>query len=480
MARLRRTWGQRILIGFNCLLVLACLAAAAGLYYADRSVSEVPRLALGSALAEDKPASAAQNILLVGVDDSSNLAEDDPVLRGRGGEKNTDTIMILRVDPGSDQAYLLSLPRDLWVEIANTGKNDKINAAQALGGPENLIATIKSNFGIEIDHYAQVNLAGFKDLVGAVDGVPLYFPWPARDKNSGLAIEEPGCITLDPDQALALTRSRYFEKFENGRWQQDPIADLGRIQRQQLFMRAALKRAISKGVRNPFTLNELVSVAQNSVRLDDTFTGGQIVDLGMEFRDFNPDSLVMFTAPVVNAGFARTSALKLVDADAQPILDIFRGASVEGDTNASTAVEIRNGTGVAGQGSATLGAFADLGFFAVRSIDANSSEDPTITVVRFQPGQEAKAVEVARHIDGPFRFQEDTGLIDVNVAVVTGDGFVGVRAEPVDAAAVEAKLPTTTTTTALPDMPTAVESTTTTTVEDNPFVPTIPEGVSCG
>src|SRR6187402_1506286 len=101
MARPRRTWGQRILIGFNCLLVLACLAAAAGLYYADQTVSEIPRLALGSALAADKPSSEPQNILLVGVDDSSGVAADDPLLTGRGGEKNTDTIMILRVDPAA-------------------------------------------------------------------------------------------------------------------------------------------------------------------------------------------------------------------------------------------------------------------------------------------------------------------------------------------------------------------------------------------
>ncbi len=479
MARPRRTWGQRTIIGLNCLLVLVCLVAAAGLVYADRSVSEIPRVALGSALAEDKPASEPQNILLVGIDDGSDLAQGDPVLNGRGSSLNTDTIMILRLDPAADNASLLSLPRDLWVKIGDTNMNGRLNSAQALGGPENLITTIKNNFGIEIDHYAQVNLAGFKDLVSAVDGVPVYFPWPARDRNSGLAIDDPGCITLDPDQALALARSRYFEKYEDGRWSTDGSSDLGRIQRQQLFMKAAMRRAISKGVRNPLTLNALVSVAQNSVQLDDTFTGGQIVDLGLEFRTFNPDSLQMYTPPVSGTTIGGASVLKLDEAGARPIFDIFRGINPDGDIKGTTFVEVRNGTGVSGQGSETLAAFEDLGFVPIRSVDSNNFAGDT-TVVLYQPGQEAKAIEVARYIDGPLRFQDDVGLTDVNVAVVTGEGFVGIRSTPVDEAAIEAEMPTTTTT-SVSDTPGVVEpdpSATTTTT--NPFVPETPEGVSCG
>jgi polyisoprenyl-teichoic acid--peptidoglycan teichoic acid transferase len=290
-------------------------------------------------------------------------------------------------------------------------------------------------------------------------------------------VEEPGCVTLTPEQALNFTRSRYFQKFEDGDWVSDPLSDLGRIQRQQAFLRAALDRAISKGVRNPFTLNELVTVAKNSVTLDDSFKGKQIVDLGVEFRDFNPDSLEMFSPPVTRAMKGGADVLLLEDAEAQPILDRFRGVSPEDDIRASTSVEVRNGTGVSGQGSATLTALKDHGFFTVRSVDSNNFAGET-TVVLYQPGQEAKAVEVARYVDGPLRFQEDTGLTDVTVAVVTGEGFVGIRTEPADPASLEAKLPTTTT---LPDTPTTEpDAPTTTTTVANQFVPTTPEGVSCG
>lgn len=455
---------------------MVCLAAAAGLAYAGQGLSDVPRISLGSALTEDKPASEPQNILLVGIDDGSELPAGDPVLRGRDTSYNTDTIMILRVDPGSDQAALLSLPRDLWVKIGDTSSMGRINSAQALGGPESLIATINNNFQIEIDHYAQVNFAGFRDLVSAIDGVPIYFPWPARDTHSGLAVEEPGCITLDPDQALGLNRSRYFEKYEDDRWRTDPLSDLSRIQRQQVFIRAALKRAVNKGVRNPFTLNELVNVAKNSVKIDDSFTGSDIVSLGMEFRDFNPDSLVLYSPPVVGfKGSGGADLLKLGDG-AEAVFDVFRGTSDEDDLVGSTSVEVRNGSGVAGQGALTLEAFDERGFTTVRSLDSNNFPGPD-TVVLFAPGQEAKAIEVARYIDGPLRFQEDIGLTDVNIAVVTGDEFVGIRVEPVDAAPLQAQLPTTTTS---PDTTTVTEApTTTTTVAPNSFVPEPPPGVTC-
>lgn len=477
MRRPRRTWGQRLLLTFNCLLILVCLAAAAGLVYAGQGLSDVPRISLGSALTENKPASEPQNILLVGIDDGSELPAGDPVLRGRDTSYNTDTIMILRVDPGSDQAALLSLPRDLWVTIGDTSSMGRINSAQALGGPETLIATINNNFQIEIDHYAQVNFAGFRDLVSAIDGVPIYFPWPARDTHSGLAVEEPGCITLDPDQALGLNRSRYFEKYENDKWRSDPLSDLGRIQRQQVFIRAALKRAVNKGVRNPFTLNELVNVAKKSVKIDDSFTGSDIVNLGMEFRNFNPDSLVLYSPPVVGfTGSGGASLLKLGDG-AEAVFDVFRGVSDEDDLIGATTVEVRNGSGVSGQGAEALDAFGALGFTTVRSIDSNNFPGPD-TVVLFAPGQEAKAVEVARYIDGPLRFQEDTGLTDVNIAVVTGDAFVGIRAEPVDAGPLEAQLPTSTTTTSESTSVTEAPTTTTTTAP-NSFIPEPPPGITC-
>ena len=99
--------------------------------------------------------------------------------------------MIMRVDPTNDSVNLLSLPRDLWVPIADTGESQRINTAySADDGPQRLIDTIQQDFGIPINHYLEVDFAGFKGVVDAIGGVPMYFDSPMRDDNSGLNITD--------------------------------------------------------------------------------------------------------------------------------------------------------------------------------------------------------------------------------------------------------------------------------------------------
>ncbi len=476
----RRTWGQRLLITFNSILVVVCLGAAVGLTYVERQVSDVPRLNIGGVL-DDKPASGeAQNFLLVGVDNGTGLDQGDPVLYGREDTLNTDTIMVLRVEPGSERASLLSFPRDLWVPVAGTSSKGKINSALSLGGPERLIQTIQQNFGIPINHYVQVDFAGFKNLVSAIDGVPIYFPWPARDENTGLLVEEPGCVTLDPDQALAFARSRYFQIYENGRWRFDESSDFGRISRQQTFIRASMKRAVAKGVRNPFTLNQLIGVGQQSVTLDNSLTTEQIVDLGMQFRDFDPDQLDIYTVPGRDATTAGGAAVVYVDEKAaQPIFDLFRGVDTGADAVPTARVEVRNGSGTSGQGRAALDALASAGFVPVGSSDASDFAYPT-TVIRYAPGQELAAAHVARFVDGTPEFEEDPSLADeADVVLVTGQDFTAIRTQPRSLDDFQAFLGSTTTTAVEAATPGTDEGggTTTTLVGD---VPTTPEGITCG
>ena len=198
-----RTWPQRLALAAGCASVVALVASAAGLAYIYRKYERLPRVELTGVLADDEGTSAGgpENYLLVGVDNASGLDSDDPVRRGRDDMSRSDTIMILRIDPESRQAALLSLPRDLWVPIAGTDSHQRINTAIDRGGPRLLIRTINDYLGIPIHHYVQVDFRGFRDLVDAVGGVPVYFPYPAKDDNSGLAVFETGCVTLDPEQA---------------------------------------------------------------------------------------------------------------------------------------------------------------------------------------------------------------------------------------------------------------------------------------
>ena len=328
MRRPHRTWPQRLLLTLNIALVVVCLAAAGGVYWTYNQASALPRIDVGASLTPSSAAGEPQNILLVGIDDGSGLAAGDPVLRGRTATLNTDTVMILRVDPQTQQAALLSLPRDLYVDLAGGGKG-RINTALALGGPERLIETIKQDFGIPINHYAMVDFHGFEALVSAVGGVPVYFNYPSRDQKTGLFQYDPGCVTLDGDQALAYARSRHFEiqRTPNGKWQEDPASDLGRITRQQQFIKAALRKAVSTGVRNPFVLKDLVGIAQKNVTLDTEFSIQDLIDLGMQFREFDPDQLQTYQPEVSGTMVGAMSVLKLNQPASEPMFDIFRGVT---------------------------------------------------------------------------------------------------------------------------------------------------------
>lgn len=330
------------MLGLNIMLALACLVAAGGLGWAYSQASALPRIDVGASLDATGPAGEPENILLVGIDDGMGLNPGDPVLAGRPSTLNTDTIMILRVDPRNQQAAVVSLPRDLYVSLAGGGKG-RINEALALGGPQRLIETIKQDFNIPINHYAMVDFKGFESLVNSVGGVPIYFQHPSRDQWTGLFQYDPGCVTLDGTQALAYARSRHFEISRTpGRWQEDPTSDFGRIARQQHFIKAALRKAVSKGARNPFVLRDLLGFAQKNVTLDSSYSVGDLVSLGTSFSSFDPDSLLTFTPPATGTMVGSMSVLILQEAAAQPIFDIFRGTApiVDPATTLSTTTTI--------------------------------------------------------------------------------------------------------------------------------------------
>ena len=156
--------------------------------------------------------------------------------------------MVLRIDPKTEQAYALSFPRDLQVEIAGLGETRKINSAYASdAGIQRLIDTLQLNFAIPIHHFVEIDFAGFKNLIDQIGGVPLYFDQavrnPSGEHDVGLNITELGCVTVQSDQALALARSRELEYRTPDGWVGDPFGDYGRITRQQIVIKQVLKKA---------------------------------------------------------------------------------------------------------------------------------------------------------------------------------------------------------------------------------------------
>ena len=264
---------RKILPQINTLTIGAVFVAltAIGLVVATKQQeANVNRAdALGGVMA-DKSGPFA-NYLLVGSDTRETADPNSPDYGGIGstnetGGRRSDTVMILHVDSELGTASMMSLPRDLWVDIPGYGK-DRLNSAYS-HGPEVLVNTIQGSLGIPLNHYIEVDFTSFKNIVSALGGVDVCFEYPTRDINTGLNVPVPGCFTLDQYQSLAYARSRYYEVFRDGAWDVDGRADLGRIERQQIFLQAAISKAIQQTTANPMRTSELINAAVNSLTVD--------------------------------------------------------------------------------------------------------------------------------------------------------------------------------------------------------------------
>lgn len=438
--RLRRTWPQRLVISTGIFLVAMLVMTATGVGYVYWKTGKLPHI-VGLPVTEAAPGEPA-NYLVVGSDSRDVVDESDPNAGAFFGEegyegKRSDTIMVARVDPKTNQAALLSFPRDLWVPIAGTGQNQRINSAYGLGR-DVLINTIQDTFGITINHYIEVDFRGFQGLVSAIDGVPMYFDSAFRDRNSGLNIPAPGCVTLDGTQALAFARSRHLEFKTSRGWQTDPTGDLGRITRQQIFVEKALDRALSRGLSNPITFNRLLDVALDNVAVDDGLDAGDLLNLVQRFKEFDPASLQTYAIPTepfrTNGGAA---VLRAMDREAEPILNIFRGLPPDAVSEAGVSVTVLNGSGVGGQASKVAAALEAVAF----TVDGTGNAEMgavTRTIVRYAPGSEKAADLVARHLTSGALLEEDESLGQNEVVLITGTDFTTVMEHPA---------PTTTTTT---------------------------------
>ena len=447
-ARLRRSWPQRLLITFNVVLIVACLSGAGGLAYLYQRFGDLERFDFGTGVLEKPPEDPGepQNFLLVGSDDRANL--DDPEAFGTAeqtGDAKSDTIMLVRVDPEHETAAMLSFPRDLWVEIAGTGRHDRINTAFSIGdreGARRLIDTIKLNFNIPVHHYAEVDFEGFRRVVDAVGGIKVYLPNPVRDydpevgrNQSGLDIDQTGCIELDGQQALSYVRSRHFQEYVDGRWRADPTGDLGRTQRQQDFVRRALHKALSNDLLNPVRLNRLVDVAIDTVVVDRGLGVDDIVDLGERFRDLSPERLQQYTLNqfVENVRTpAGAAVLELEDGpEVQDIFDVFRGEPADSDrpvVASDVTLQVLNGSGQPGQARSTTDSLSTAGF---QTQPPGDSSNTATTTILYASGQEAKADLVARYLvaENPV-LRETSSLSAADVVLVTGRDFRGIRDEP--------------------------------------------------
>jgi len=181
-----------------------------------------------------------------------HLVVDKVALNG-----NSDTMMLVFFNPRHNKISILSIPRDTEAQVGTHGVM-KINAANAIGGPDLAKATVTGLLNVPIDHYVVMNIQALVQFVNELGGVTVevpkkmtYMDWTAK-----LKIDlEPGMHTLTGNQAMGFVRFRH-----------DALGDIGRVQRQQIFLQAASRKMMDPTAWTH--VPALMEIAQNNIQTD--------------------------------------------------------------------------------------------------------------------------------------------------------------------------------------------------------------------
>ena len=464
-----------MLLATNITVAVMLVAAGSVYGYVTWRFGQIKRIHithLGNATGKSEAPGSPMTILIVGSDSRAGITGADAKAFGSGaavGGQRSDTIILLHVDPKTTSATLMSIPRDLWVQIPGKDFQQRINTTFDTG-PDLLVQAIEQDVGIQIDHYIEVNFNSFRQVVAAVGGVKQYFPTPARDVFSNLVVQNAGCVNLTGDGALAFVRSRHYEYYANGRWHFEAESDLARIRRQQSFIRKMMAKAQSSGLTDPLRLNSIVGGITSNLTVDSGFSQGLMLSLAKRFRSISPDNLPSVTLPTDPAVIQGNDVLQIKQPDAQDAINAFLGkAPVNAPASTTTApsvptgisaadvrVSVLNGTGVRGQAGAVETSLRAQGFVVVSIGSAPTYNNPT-SVIRYGNGGAGKAALLATAIVGGATLQADSTLQGADVVLTTGATFAGIRTP--GAAATTVPSPSTTAgatpTTAAPATPSA-------------------------
>ena len=291
-----------------------------GISIAVLAISAVSALAFGTVTAsinkidvfngiEKRPEkkSTAMNYLLVGSDTREGLSKVElKALRvgsvASAAGKRSDTMLLVHISKARDKAVMISIPRDTFALIpehtSKTGKlipavYSKINSSFNWGGAPLLIQTIEEMTELKIDHYIEINFAGFARIVDSIGGVEICTKKNINDPKSHLVLEA-GVHTLNGIESLKYVRTREF----------DGLGDLGRMQRQQAFMSAVLRKATSAGVLlNPVTMASFINSSLSAVTTDSELKNSDLIALAKQMKSLSTSSVRTLTVPLSDLNY---------------------------------------------------------------------------------------------------------------------------------------------------------------------------------
>jgi LCP family protein required for cell wall assembly len=211
-------------------------------------------------------------------------------------------MLLVHISKARDKAILISIPRDTFALIpehkSKSGKiipavHSKINSSFNWGGAPLLIQTIEEMTELKIDHYVEINFAGFARIVDSIGGVEVCTKKNINDPKSHLILEA-GVHTLNGIESLKYVRTREF----------DGMGDLGRMQRQQAFMSAVLRKATSAGVLlNPVTMASFINSALSAVTTDSELKNSDLIALAKQMKSLSTSSVRTLTVPLSNLSY---------------------------------------------------------------------------------------------------------------------------------------------------------------------------------
>jgi len=481
--RWTRSRGQRIVIGVNVVLISALAIGAGGVWYAAQKLGDVQRIDVAGQLTAapegspltaadiriidpatmvaqagttttepSEPPGPAENYLIVGSDNAEEVDPNNPILIGRDVTSNlADTIMLLRLEPETGAATLLSIPRDLEVEISGTDRKLKINAAFNFEEPyvdrvARLINTVEEGLDVGIQHYLEVDIAAFQRLVDQVGGVMVCFDGPSRDSETGLDIATGGWHELDGTAALAFVRSRAMDtQNRDGVWKNvSGRADLDRIERQQEFAREAIDQVAGDISTSPGLLFGVLDIAADELVVSNSFdVVGDGRNLAAWFGGIEDDDLLTMSLKVEDLPKTPEHGDEFrlgMLAEAEGQLDIFRGIGP------FDVVPKRVDVTVLGTERAVVSeGLAELDFDASSATSVSGDE----VVIRYGFGGHQAANLVAAFLDARIEFVADADLFGNEIVLELGAEAPAVLATPrvLTVAAQELVVPTTTSTT---------------------------------
>lgn len=362
------------------------------------------------------------NILILGC---KVIASDlPPELKGKKAayedvnsfEGPTDTMLLLRFNPEAEKLKVLSIPRDTQTYIEGHGQS-KINSANALGGPA-LSAKVTSELldGVGIDRYIRVNVQGVQSLVDALGGVTVYVPQDMKyqDDSQHLYINlKKGKQHLDGKKAMQFMRFRY-----------DKFGDIGRVQRQQILMRALMEQAL-----NPATvarLPNILSVIQSHI--DTNLSVEELVALVGFGAQTNRSKMQMLMVPGQFNGDGRRDVSYWLP-DRRRIQQMV-GQHFDQGSSDRTSIEpaylrvaIQDTTGKPEAVQSLVSSLKQAGYQNI-SVDDSWREPLRITRLVAQQGDDSTANMVRKALGlGEVRV-DSTGSLDSDVTIQLGDDWL--------------------------------------------------------